>query len=123
MKVLRADQGIPADTWPPIDGVVHIFVDHSVGPQLLRYIQLHEVGHYLAGDLEEPTRFNFDGPLPEAEEVADLFALRGVLDAAELEQGASYIEGRIRELVPLEDRGWQTHRIPRLASRLATYCG
>ena len=119
MEVLRAPIGVPADVWPPLQGVVYVFVDDAVGPALLRYIKLHELGHRLAGDLEEPTMFVFDGPLPEAEEVADLFALLGVLDSAVLEQGAEFIEDRIRELVPLDDRGWQTYRIPRLARTLS----
>lgn len=118
MKVLRADIQIPADTWPPLDGVVHVFVDHGVGPLLLRYIKLHEIGHQFAGDLDEPTMFVFDGPLPEAEEVADLFALLGVLDAAEVEHGPEFVETRIRELVPLDNYGWQTFRVPRLAGKL-----
>lgn len=118
MCVLRAELGVPADAWPPTEGVVYLFVDHSVGPTLLRYIQLHEIGHRLAGDLDEPTAFIFDGPLPEAEEVADLFALLGVLDAAEIAQGPRFVESRIRARVPLDNYGWQKYRVPRLAGKL-----
>lgn len=123
MEVLRANISIPADVWPPINGVVHLFVSRDVGPQLLRYIKLHEIGHRLAGDLEEPTMFVFDGPLPEAEEVADLFAVVGILDRAEIGQGPEYVESRIRELVPLDNYGWQTYRIPRLAGRVCELVG
>lgn len=120
-RVLRCDlDGIPADTWPPVKGVVNLFIDVAVGPDLARYIKLHEIGHRLAGDLEEPTKFIFDGPLPEAEEVADIFALFGVLDAAEIEQGEAYVEARIRELVPLDNYGWATYRVPRLAGQVVT---
>ena len=74
--------------------------------------------YLFAGDLEEPTMFVFDGPLPESEEVADLFALLGILDPAELEQGPVYVEDRIRQLVPLENYGWATYRVPRLATKV-----
>jgi hypothetical protein len=116
MKVLRADLAdIPVDVWPRFQGVVRIFIDNQVGPQLLRYIKLHEVAHALAGEAEEPERFRFTGPLPESEPVADLFALLGVLDEAETDQGAAFVEERVRELVPLDDVGWQRFRIPWLA--------
>lgn len=119
LKVLRADlRDVPVDVWPRTHGVIRIFVDHSVGPAVLRYVKLHEAGHWLAGDAEEPIAFAFDGPLPEAEPVADLFALLGLLDRAEIEQGPEYVDGRLRELVPLDDRGWQVHRIPWLAREL-----
>lgn len=116
MRVLRADLvDIPAATWPQIGGITKVFIDQAVGPELARYIKLHELGHRIAGDVDEPTSFAFTGPLPEAEPIADLFALLGVLDEAETEQGALYVERRIHELVPLDDRGWQQFRIPWLA--------
>lgn len=118
MEVVRADISVPADVWPPIDGVINVFVALHIGPAELRYIKLHEIGHRLAGDLEEPTLFVFDGPLPESEEVADLFALVGILDSAEIDQGPDYVEERIRELVPFDNYGWQTYRVPRLARKL-----
>ena len=123
MELVRANISVPADVWPEIDGVAYLFVGPHVGPAELRYIKLHEIGHRLAGDLEEPTIFVFDGPLPESEEVADLFALLGILDAAELEQGPEYVEARIRELVPLDNYGWQTYRVPRLAGKVCTLSG
>ena len=116
MKVLRADMvDVPAVAWPEIRGVVHVFLDESVGPALARYIKLHELGHRIAGDVSEPIIFQFTGPLPEAEPVADLFALLGILDEAVTDQGPEWTEATIREAVPLQDRGWQLHRIPWLA--------
>lgn len=89
-----------------------------VSPQLARHVTLHEVGHILAGDIDEPTILSFDGPMPEGEDVADLFSLLALLDAAELGQGPEYLEQRIRELVPLDNYGWQTYRVPRLAGKV-----
>lgn len=116
MIVLRADMvDIPAATWPETNGVTKVFLDAGVGPGLARYIKLHELGHRIAGDTSEPIYFVFNGPLPEAEPVADLFALLGVLDEVDTDQGPEWTEARIRELVPLDDRGWQQFRIPWLA--------
>jgi len=70
------------------------------------------------GDADEPTELQFTGPLPEAEEVADLFALLGILDETDTDHGPEWVEHRIRELVPLDDRGWQVHRIPRLSVKV-----
>lgn len=119
VSVLRADLvDIPAILTPPIHGQHRLVLDYAVGPTLALFIELHEVGHVAAGDADEPTVLRFTGPLPEAEEVADLFALCGILDDADCEQGAGWVEQRIRELVPLDDRGWQVHRIPRLAGKV-----
>lgn len=116
VRVLRADLlDIPAMAWPEIQGVTKVFVDRGLGPSLVRFIKLHELGHRIAGDTSEPIIFAFTGPLPEAEPVADIFALLGVLDEAETEQGAVYVEQRIREIVPLDDIGWQRFRVPWLA--------
>lgn len=116
MKVLRADLiDIPVHAWPRMQGIVRVFVAENVGPLLLRYIKLHEYAHVVAGELEEPERARFTEPLPEQEPVADLFALLGIMDEAETDQGALYVEHRIRELVPLDDLGWQRFRIPWLA--------
>lgn len=79
---------------------------------------LHEVGHVLMGDIEEPTYLTFTGPLPESEDLADLFSLVALLDRAEIDHGPEFVEARIREIVPLENYGWQTYRIPRLAGRV-----
>jgi len=114
------DMDAPAVLLPPWRGLYRLIMAPWVSPLLARHVTLHEVAHVIGGDIEEPTIFVFDGPLPEAEEVADLFALLGILDAAELEQGPEYVEARIRELVPLDNYGWQTYRVPRLAGKV---CG
>ena len=41
------------------------------------------------------------GPLPEAEDIVDLFSLVALLDDEECAQGPEFLETRIRELVPL----------------------
>jgi hypothetical protein len=116
MRVLRSDLAdLPAVAWPEIRGVVKVFIDLGVGPAVARYVKLHELGHRIAGDVSEPTIFRFTGPLPEAEPVADIFALLGLLDEADTDQGPEWTERRIRDLVPLDDRGWQQHRVPWLA--------
>lgn len=119
VQVMRASlRDVPAVLTPPIRGRHRLFLDESVGPDVALFIELHETGHVATGDADEPTVLQFTGPLPEAEEVADLFALLGILDEADTDQGPVWIEHRIRELVPLDDRGWQVHRIPRLATKV-----
>lgn len=111
-------EGLPAMLLPPIAGEYRIAIDHFVPRRARRYILLHELAHVLAGEADEPTKMIFTGPLPESEDVCDLFALLGIVPAADIEEGGGWLERRIRELVPLDDRGWQVHRIPRLAGRL-----
>lgn len=119
VQVMRADlRDVPAVLTPPILGRHRLFLDERVGPDVAHFILLHETAHVATGDADEPTLLQFTGPLPEAEEVADLFALLGLLDEIDTDQGAAWVEDRIRQLVPLDDRGWQVHRIPRLAPRV-----
>lgn len=118
VDVIRASIDTPAILTPPVANVYRLIVADWVGPAVARHIELHELGHVLCGDAQEPTFLKFTGPLPEAEEVADLFALSGIIDAAEAEQGSEYVEALIRQRVPLEDRGWQTYRIPDLAPKV-----
>ena len=79
---------------------------------------LHEVGHILTGDIDEPTILTWAGPMPEAEDVADLFSLVALLDDAECEHSPEFVDTRIRELVPFDNYGWQTYRVPRLAGKV-----
>lgn len=118
VDVIRAPMQTPAILTPPVDGIYRLMVAEWIGPAVARHIELHELGHVLCGDAQEPTFLKFTGPLPEAEEVADLFALVGIIGAAEAEQGSEYVEALIRERVPLEDRGWQKYRIPDLAPKV-----
>ena len=104
---------------PPWNGAYQLIMAPWVSPLVARHVTLHEIGHVLMGDIEEPTVLQFEGPLPEAEDAADLFSLVALLDSEEIAQGPEFVETRIRELVPLDDRGWQVHRIPRLAGKLA----
>lgn len=108
----------PAVLLPPWRGRHQLVLARWVSPLLERYVTLHEIAHVLGGDIDEPTIMAYEGPLPESEEVADLFALLGILDQAELEQGPEFVEQRIRELVPLDNYGWQTYRVPRLAGKV-----
>lgn len=120
LQVDRAvlDMDAPAVLLPPLGGRRRLILAPQLGPALRRYVTLHEIGHVLAGDADEITLLRFRGPLPEAEDVADLFALCGVLAAADLLDGPAGIEARIRVKVPLDDRGWRVHRVPRLARKL-----
>jgi hypothetical protein len=107
----------PAVVLPPFRGRYRLIMAPWVPPLVARHVTLHEVGHVLMGDIEEPTILTWSGPMPEAEDSADLFSLVGLLDDAECAQGPEFVETRIRELVPLDDYGWQTYRVPLLAGQ------
>lgn len=111
-------RGLPALLLPPIAGLYRVVADERQPAAVRRYIKLHELGHVLAGEGDEPVRMIFDGPLPESEDVCDLFALLGIVEEADIQEGGDWLEQKIRSLVPLDDRGWQVHRIPRLAKKL-----
>lgn len=118
VKVRRLNISTPAYLTPPFNGWHRLFIASWLPRAVVEYIELHECGHCLAGDADEPITLQFAGPLPEAEEVADLFALSGIIDAAEAAQGADFVDQLIRERVPLEDYGWQKYRIPELAPKV-----
>lgn len=118
MEFGSADISIPVILFPPVDGKYQVIFQDGLAEPIRRYATLHELAHVLRGDVEEPTRQVFDGPLPEGEDVCDLFALLGIVDPAHDGEGADWIEEQIRLLVPLDDKGWQVHRIPRLAKKL-----
>lgn len=120
LEVHRAadDMDAPAVLLPPWRGTYRLVMAAWVSPLVARHVTLHEIGHILAGDIDEPTILAFDGPLPEAEDVADLFSLVALVDDGECAQGPEFVETRIRELVPLDNYGWQTYRVPRLAGKL-----
>lgn len=105
-------------THPLHDGYRRLYMTRYLPYEAAIYIELHECGHSLAGDADEPTILHFQGPLPEAEEVADLFALSAILADQDCAHGPEWAESRIRQLVPLEDRGWQTYRVPQLAPKI-----
>lgn len=109
---------VPAVLYPPIGGCYRLAVQSGLPLEVRRYLTLHEVGHILLGEAEEPMRLVFFGALPESEDACDLFALLGVIDPVHDPEGPDWLELKIRETVPLEDRGWQQHRIPRLARKL-----
>lgn len=118
VKVHRENLETPAFLTPRLGGWHRLYIASWLPRSVVEYIELHECGHVLAGDADEPLVLQFTGPLPEAEEVADLFALCGIIDAAEAGQGSDYVEHLIRQRVPLEDRGWQQYRIPDLAPKV-----
>lgn len=120
LRIQRAtmEMDAPAVLMPPWSGRYQLVIASWVSPLVARHVTLHEIGHILTGDIDEPTILAFTGPLPEAEDIADLFSLVALLDAEEVGQGPEFLETRIRELVPLDNYGWQTYRIPRLAGKL-----
>jgi hypothetical protein len=118
VRVHRSNLDTPAFLTPRFGGYHRLYIADWLPRSVVRYIELHECGHVLAGDADEPMVLQFTGPLPEAEEVADLFALSGIIDSAEAGQGSNYVEQVIRERVPLDDYGWQKYRIPELAPKV-----
>jgi hypothetical protein len=118
LAVHITDAEVPAILFPPIDGKYRLSLDGLMPRAVRRYAVLHELGHILSGEAEEPMRLIFFGALPESEDVCDLFALLGIVPPEDIDEGEEWLEGKIRDLVPLDDRGWQVHRIPRLSKRL-----
>lgn len=120
LEVLRSSEAMdsPAVLLPPVAGKHRLILSPTIGPDVARYITLHEIGHIMTGDADELTILHFTGPLPEAEDVVDTFALCGILDDVDCGLGPDWTAQQIRARVPLEDRGWQQHRIPRLAGKV-----
>lgn len=118
IKVSRPDMPDPAILSPPFRGFYRLSIAAGLPRQVVRYIKLHEAAHVAAGDIDESTVMQFDGPMPASEDAADLVALLGIIDPVHDEHGAEWLEEEIRRSVPLEDRGWQKYRIPRLAKKL-----
>lgn len=118
IRVTSTELSVPAIIFPPVAGFYRLVLMNGLPRTVRRYIKLHETAHVLAGEAEEPIYMLFTGPLPDCEDVADCFALLGIVDEIHDRQGDGWLEQKIRELVPLDDRGWQVHRIPRLAKRL-----
>lgn len=114
----RGPMDIPAVLLPPISGRYRLVIADELRPELVRHVTLHEIGHILSGDIDEPTFLTWAGPMPEAEDVADLFALVAQLDDDEVADDPAAIETRILELVPLEVPGWAGRRVPRLAGKI-----
>jgi hypothetical protein len=111
-------EGLPAILFPPIAGRFRIALDSTTPLLVRRYLLLHELGHVLSGEADEPILMIHDGPLPDSEDVCDLFALLGIIDPFHDEHGTEWVDREIRNLVPLDDYGFQTYRIPRLARKL-----
>lgn len=122
VRVHRANLDSPAFLTPKFGGYHRLFIATWLPRKVVEYIELHECGHVLAGDADEPTVLQFTGPLPEAEEVADLFALSSIITRADVmtaeRWGTGHIEFLIRDRVPLDDVGWQRYRIPDLAPKV-----
>lgn len=114
--VLEMDS--PAVLLSTIYGHKQLILAQHVHPVAVRHITLHEVGHILMGDSEELTFMTWDGPLPPCEDWADLFSLVALLDADEAAEEVDQVEARILELVPLDVRGWESSRVPRLAGKI-----
>lgn len=114
----RGEMDIPAVLLPPISGRYRLVIDAHLRPELVRHITLHEIGHILTGDIDEPTFLTWSGPMPEAEDVADLFSLVALLDEDEPIGDELFLVERILALVPLDVRGWASSRVPRLAQKI-----
>lgn len=106
----------PCILMPPIGGKYQLLLDEALHWGTRDYVIRHELGHLLAGDADEPTLFHFTGPLPEAEDVADLFAFADLLPDADLEQGRGWVETRMRDIVTVAYEPFYL-RLPRLAPR------
>jgi hypothetical protein len=124
IRVRRVDMPDIAYLSHPLhDSYRRLYLSRHLPHEAAIYIELHECGHSLAGDADEPTMLHFAGPLPEAEEVADLFALTGIIthqdcEIADATLGAEYIEAVIRQRAPIDDRGWQVYRVKELAPKV-----
>lgn len=118
LECSSTDLSVPAILFPPVAGKYRLVMGDSLPRPVRRYIQLHELAHVLAGEADEPMQMVFDGPLPENEDVADLFALLGIIEEVHILEGGGWLEQQIREAVPLDDYGWQRYRIPRLSRKL-----
>lgn len=118
LEVVRTELTVPAILGPPFGGMYMCFVNVGLPPPVFRYVLLHECGHIMSGDIEDPTTMIHTDPLPESEDICDLFALLGIVPTVDIEESGDWLEKRIRRLVPLEDYGWQKYRIPRLAKKL-----
>lgn len=108
----------PAMLLPPMFGHWQLVLAPDLNPSAVRHITLHEVGHVLMGDVDEPTFMTWRGPLPPNEDWVDLFALVAQLEPEEIEADGSILVERILELVPLDARGWASSRVPRLARKI-----
>lgn len=118
VKLTRPPMDDVAILSPPFRGFYRLSIQDGLHRDIVRYVKLHEVTHVVSADIEEPTYMRHDGPLPMSEDAADLTALLGIIPTADIEEGGEWLEDKIRQLVPLEDYGWQKYRIPRLAKKL-----
>lgn len=91
---------------------------HDLPRAVENWIILHECAHVIRGDVAEPTIMQFTGTYPEWEYSCDVFAAAGLMDAVHMEEGAEWVEAKLRELVPIDDYAWQKYRIPELAPKV-----
>lgn len=82
------------------------------------YLVRHEIAHILADDASVPTWFQFDGPLPEAELVADVFAFMDLIGDADLEQGDRWAEAKVSCAVGFPSGSAWYLRVPRIVRGL-----
>lgn len=115
MRVTRLDQ--PTILLPPVGGSYRLLIDDRLHWGTRDYVIRHELGHVLAGDAAEPTVLHFAGPLPEAEDVADLFAFADMVTAEDCGQGVEWVRQRMEELVVVDYQPWY-HRPDDLAPKL-----
>lgn len=115
VKVNQADLSVPSILAPGIAGSRRLTLSSRLSHSGKTYILLHEAGHVLAGDADEPAQLHFQGALPEGETVADLFALSEIINPVEAEGGEELVRGLIYKRVDIDDRGWKRYRVKRLA--------
>lgn len=68
-----------AFTIPAVNGVHPIYVDRYAARVDRQFAIRHELGHVLAGDVDEPTFLSEEGYMCYSERVADLFALADLI--------------------------------------------
>lgn len=118
VEITRDELDHPTLILPPVLGRYRMILDQGLNRQTEAYVVRHELMHLIAGDIAETAEelliFQFTGPLPEAEAVADLGALADLLTVEDLEQGEEWVAGRIEELVRVDYAPWYK-RVPELA--------
>lgn len=122
IKVSTREVGVPTLLLPPMLGRYRLLIDPTVNRKTRDgYLKRHELGHVLAGDIDEPTAFQFNDHLPDAEMVADLFAFADLFSAADLEVGLAGVawltELKMEKMVEWKDNDWHL-RVPRTAEAL-----
>lgn len=102
-----------------VGGWRYLLLDSELHRPTIGFVVRHELGHLANGDAEEGTHFHFNGPLPECETVADLFAFADLISSEDCAQGVEWVAEMMRDLVTLDYEPWYRRlEIDRLPSQL-----